>query len=212
MQLEIAAYGWLSAEWDSFYPDDLPPEWRLDYYANEFSAVIVPAQTWQGESIDEASRWLEEAPSGFNFFWELDDADGAARLLELMTHIVPGRGQVAGWLFQSGLRLEHGLFEALASALPGAAFGASPLPLVQAEQLAAEGITLCWEDGEQLNCRGTGLRVLQLASYPDLRQLRQIIEEQAADGTEKLLIMIKPGAVTTAQMHDLLTLITLFNG
>lgn len=212
MQLEIANYGWLGAEWDSFYPDDLPAEWRLDYYANEYSTVIVPAQTWQGESIDEARHWLEQAPSGFNYYWELDDADGAARLLELITQAGQGRGHMAGWLFQSGLRLEHGLFEVLASALPGAAFGTSPLPLVQAEKLAAEGITLCWQDGEQLNCRGTGLRVLQLSRYPELRHLRQIIEEQAADGTEKLLIMVKPGAVSSAQMHDLLTFISLLNG
>jgi hypothetical protein len=115
-------------------------------------------------------------------------------------------------LFRSGLKLEHGLFVELASVLPGAAFGEAPLPSVQTEQLAAEGITLCWQDGLQLNCRGRGLRVLQLSSYPDLRELRRIVDEQAEVSTEKLLIMVQPGAASADQMHDLITFITLLNG
>jgi hypothetical protein len=212
MQLELAAYGWQGPEWSSLYPDDLPSEWRLDYYGNEFSAIVVPAATWQATSIDEASGWLAEAPAGFRFYWELEDADGAARLLELLSQADNGQGLLAGWLFRTGLKLEYGLFQALAAKLPGAAYGKSPLPTVQAEQLAAEGITLCWQDGEQLNCRGNGLRVLQITSYPDLRTLRQTVEEQAAEGVGRLLLLLKPRAATPAQMHDLLTFITLLSG
>lgn len=212
MQLELAAYGWQGPEWATLYPDDLPPEWRLDYYGNEYAAIVVPAAAWQKATIDEALLWLEEAPPGFRFYWELADADDAARLLELLARAHSAQGQLAGWLFHSGLRLEHGLLKALSAVLPGAAFGEAPVPAVRAEQLAAEGLTLCWQDGEQLNCRGNGLRVLQISSAPDLRSLRQTIEDQASAGAGRLLLLLKPGAVTSAQMHDLLTFIALLNG
>ncbi len=212
MELEFAAYGWLGPAWEVLYPEDLPPEWHLDYYSNEFGAVVVPATDWQSVSIDEANRWLAEAPQGFKFYWEIDDADDAARLLELLSRNADGSEKLAGWLFRSGLKLEHDLLKRLTAALPGAAYGESPVPTVQTERLASEGITLCWQDEYALNCRGTGLRVLQISQSPDLRRLRQSIDEQAAAGTERLLLLLKPEAATFALMRDLYTLSTLLNG
>jgi len=212
MHLELAAYGWEGSEWDSFYPDDLPSEWRLDYYANTYDAIVVPASAWQSATIDEAKEWLAEAPAGFRFYWELADAAGAARLLELLPLVENTAGQVAAWLFRSGLKLEHRLFNILATQRPGGTYGEAPLPAVQTEQLAAEGITLCWQDGVQLNCRGNGLRILQLTTMPELRDLRQLADAQQTAGANRLLLLLKPGAVTPAQMHDLLTLTNLING
>ena len=40
--LRLGARGWRHAHWENdFYPDDLPPDWQLAYYANEFSTVLV---------------------------------------------------------------------------------------------------------------------------------------------------------------------------
>lgn len=67
----IAAYGWEHALWSGvFYPDDLPPEWRLAYYANEFHAVVVPAQRWQHADAAEARRWAADCGPAFRFFFE----------------------------------------------------------------------------------------------------------------------------------------------
>jgi hypothetical protein len=212
MKLEIAAYGWQGAAWDGLYPDDLPPEWRLEYYGNEFAAVVVPAATWQSTTIDEAIVWLGEAPPGFRFYWELADADDAARLLELLSQADSEQGRLAGWLFHGTFRPERGLLKALTAVLPGAAYGEAPLPARQAEQLAAEGITLCWQDGDELNCRGSGLRVLQITARPDLRTLRRIVEEQAAAGAKRLLLLLKPVVESPALMRELHTFTTLING
>jgi hypothetical protein len=213
MELEFAAYGWQGAAWDDIYPDDLPADWRLDYYGNEFDSMVVPASDWRAASIDEAGRWLEDTPEGFRFYWELDDADGAVRLLELMSEERGGLpGRPAGWLFRDGLKLEHDLLNRLVTVLPGAAYGEAPVPMVQTEQLAAEGITLCWQDGYTLNCRGNGLRVMQITVPPDLRLLRQSIEEQAAAGAERMLLLLKPEAASAASMRDLHTFISLLNG
>jgi len=212
MHLELAAYGWLGEEWNSLYPDDLPTDWRLDYYTNTYQAIIVPGSSWSHATIDEALGWLADAPEGFRFYWELTDAEGAARLLELLPKVEHTPGEVAGWLFRSGLKLEHGLFKDLVEQLPGGAYGEAPLPIVQAEQLAAEGITLCWQDGVELNCRGNGLRVVQLSSMPELKNLRQLADTQASSGASSLVLLVLPGAVTSSQMFDLLTLTYLLNG
>lgn len=212
MLLELAAYGWDSPVWSTFYPEDLPQEWRLDYYSNEFTSLVVPASDWAGVSIDEAASWLAEAPEGFRFYWELADAEGASRLLELAGQHGSADGHLAGWLFQAGLILEHGVFEALSRCLPGAAYGQRPVPTLQAEQLAAQGITLCWQEGISLNCRGKGLRVLQIRQRPDLRALRRTVEEQLGAGVEHLLLLVEPNPLTLPALRELQTFTTLFNG
>jgi hypothetical protein len=212
MELELAAYGWEGAAWDALYPEDLPPEWRLDYYGNDYGAIVVPAASWQQATIDEANRWLTEAPDGFRFYWELGDAEGAARLLELLAGQAAFPGRVAGWLLHAGASLEHALVAELSRALPGAAYGEAPLATVQAEQLAAEGVTLCWQDGDQLNCRGHRLRVMQISRPPALRALRRLIDAQNEAGTERLLLLLKPEALTPSVMQELQTLIALLNG
>lgn len=67
----IAAYGWEHEAWSgSFYPDDLPPDWRLGYYANEFDAVVVPFVAWQGQTVATLRSWCDEVSAGFRFVLE----------------------------------------------------------------------------------------------------------------------------------------------
>jgi len=69
--IQVGAYGWLHARWKSvFYPDDMPPEWWLAYYSNEFNTVMVPADYWQaGEGFD-CEEWLEDIHDEFRFYVE----------------------------------------------------------------------------------------------------------------------------------------------
>ena len=212
MLLELATYGWDGPAWSTFYPEDLPAEWRLDYYSNEFDSLVIPAGEWAAATIDEAGEWLAQAPDGFRFYWEIDSVDGASRLLELAS--LPGKhdSHIGGWLFQSGLILETELFETLSSNLPGAAYGEHPVSTVQAEQLAAQGITLCWQQELALNCRGRGLRVLKISQRPELRVLRRTVEEQCAAGVGHLLLLIEPNPQTMPVLRDLQTFASLLNG
>lgn len=51
--LTIGSFDWTRKEWDGvFYPDDLPDEWRLDFYSNEFHCALVSQTVW--------SSWVEE--------------------------------------------------------------------------------------------------------------------------------------------------------
>jgi hypothetical protein len=71
MEIEIAAYGWQDPEWDPFYPSDLPAEWRLDYYANEFHAVVVPYHEWLPLDDEALLGWAQQVRADFRFYWEL---------------------------------------------------------------------------------------------------------------------------------------------
>ncbi|MBF0256652.1 MAG: hypothetical protein HQL47_09395, partial [Gammaproteobacteria bacterium] len=40
----LIAEGWDYPQWQAFYPEDLPPEWRLAFYGNVFRGVLLPLQ------------------------------------------------------------------------------------------------------------------------------------------------------------------------
>lgn len=67
--LLLGTVGWERPDWvDTYYPGDLPPEWRLAYYANDCGCVLVPASVWcRGENPD-LEQGLEEAPPGLSLF------------------------------------------------------------------------------------------------------------------------------------------------
>jgi len=65
----IGSWGWRHPEWDDdvFYPHDLPREWRLSYYANEFHLVMVPAAYWLADGSTEED-WLDDVSGVFTFY------------------------------------------------------------------------------------------------------------------------------------------------
>lgn len=66
----IGAAGWLHDAWEKdFYPDDLPAEWRLGYYGNEFPVVLVPQNYWQLDSA-EIREWISETDAAPVFICE----------------------------------------------------------------------------------------------------------------------------------------------
>lgn len=72
--IAVAAVGWDHPGWcDRFYPDDLPPEWRLTYYGNEFLQVLVPADRWWGVQAPW-EQWREDVDPSFRFVLEIGNA------------------------------------------------------------------------------------------------------------------------------------------
>ena len=75
----IGSRGWLHPGWEGgFYPDDLPPDWRLAYYANEFPMVVIREQEWAQIADIQALR--EDCPDTFRFVVELNREDMRAQL------------------------------------------------------------------------------------------------------------------------------------
>ena len=70
-ELFVGAVGWDHDGWaGNFFPEDLPPDWRLTYYANEYPLVLVPAASWQGASLEQAAAWADDVADAFRFFLE----------------------------------------------------------------------------------------------------------------------------------------------
>jgi uncharacterized protein YecE (DUF72 family) len=68
----LGARGWQHRGWcGSFYPDDLPQDWELAYYSNEYNAVLVPPALWQQADIATLNSWREEVVDDFRFYLEL---------------------------------------------------------------------------------------------------------------------------------------------
>jgi len=66
--IRVGVCGWDQHHWQGvFFPDDLPDDWRLTYYANEFSAVLVPENEWRAADVDFA-QWADDVPDDFKFY------------------------------------------------------------------------------------------------------------------------------------------------
>jgi len=73
MHIVIGAYGWQHKQWQGqFYPDDIPLDWCLSYYANEFDTLLVPFKIWSESELEEIQSWIEEVPESFDLFFEVD--------------------------------------------------------------------------------------------------------------------------------------------
>jgi hypothetical protein len=57
----LGALQWKVPRWqDEYYPEDLPEEWQLSYYANEFSTTLIDVQQYLDEdSFDELAEALD---------------------------------------------------------------------------------------------------------------------------------------------------------
>ena len=68
----IGACGWKHQSWENdFYDDDLPEDWQLGFYSNEFSVVYVPASDWL-DRVDMA-EWVDDVSDIFRFILEMPE-------------------------------------------------------------------------------------------------------------------------------------------
>lgn len=99
--ITIGATGWLHEAWEGvFYPDDLPPEWRLTYYSNEFDSVLVPADYLTGADPTFLNTWVEETNDSFAFFIELPVGASPEWVKKVCTALVPRLG---GTVFKAAI-------------------------------------------------------------------------------------------------------------
>lgn len=68
--IRVGACDWDMAHWPGvFYPQDLPEDWRLSYYANEFSVVLVAESKWSSADFEQ---WADEVPENFRFYLQCE--------------------------------------------------------------------------------------------------------------------------------------------
>lgn len=62
-------------DWDNptlvasaFYPDDVPQDWYLTYYANFIMACVLSPAKWRSASMEQIQDWLEQTQDNFWFY------------------------------------------------------------------------------------------------------------------------------------------------
>ena len=184
----IGANGWLHDEWsEEFYPDDLPDEWRLGYYGNEFSVVLVPANYWV-QGVNTVNEWLEETDESPRFIceWPAEVQAGAEvdRLLALISLL--GK-RVLGILIPVDAAPDEtmlGLYKKLSLEYPVCLDiqleNPDDITSTVHRYLENNDVSICWHgDANQVKSMAMGKLVVARISDTDLtpRELRFLVEE-----------------------------------
>jgi hypothetical protein len=70
---------WDLADATAFYPSDLPEDWRLGYFANQFGASLIPWSFWSRTDAAEWSEWADDVTMRFRFVAEISPASNSPR-------------------------------------------------------------------------------------------------------------------------------------
>lgn len=197
-ELLIGTCGWQHAAWSgSFYPDDLPEDWQLGYYGNEFRVVLVPRACREagGELV---AQWLEDCGDHLQFICEV--AAGTQSATE-MDAVQESLAHDLAWAERFGdraagilcnvaapLGAQNGALESILQALAGHApvcidLGGDVPVAWQRELLERYGAGWCWH-GRSDHCAAfTGrLAITRIAGERAPRELRTVVETCLVQG------------------------------
>lgn len=182
--MDIAAYGWDHPEWEgSFYPEDLPEDWRLDFYCNEFHAIVVPSSVWAGEHSAGPRQWASGLGEQTRVYLELPEQIPPERLAAVRKAL---SGRFAGLVAEAR---PQGVPVAAGAPVGIWGHGAPDVP-------PPAGVGWCWraEDGVT-RCSGGGVSVAWFGPEPvEPMLLRKTIEAIAGGGGEGGSLIVAGGA------------------
>lgn len=180
--LLIGACGWSFPGWTPhFYPDDLPEDWRLGFYANEFPVVLVTHREWQSAGADP-QQWCEDSDISLWFVSEViaDEPSDAVPQIQQTRRL----GQrCAGILWRTTLQNDaQALSELLNGAIPGLPvcvdFGDAKPDEAVISLLRQRQTGWCWHGHDDTAGMQVGpLAIARVANHDvDLRELRRLVE------------------------------------
>ena len=179
----LGSRGWRHESWDEdFYPDDLPEDWQLSYYANEFSTVLIPADYWLADDID-LDDWCEDVPESFVFYLEYPGAESQAAFNKLCG------------------RLGHQLGGVLVEASDDLPVG---IPVYYRSELGRD--RQIWQPG---NAASSGVGMIKLAGA-DMKTCRAWLEQfDRACAGNLAALLVSDNDVDIKKLQELKTLIEL---
>jgi hypothetical protein len=179
-----------------FFPEDLPEDWRLDYYANEYPGILIPQDVW-AEGLD-VEEWIENLSEDFEFHFQVTAGMPDESLKRLIQAADALGTRLKGLLLESRDREGYStLVDRLAVINSGRKISV---------MTPYEGLPLCWQPDIQAGTAcGPGLIRLERDIPP--RQLRALIESYAADTVDEAPILFVRAPV--AVLETLKTLLDL---
>ncbi|MCE5181390.1 MAG: hypothetical protein LLG15_06275 [Betaproteobacteria bacterium] len=102
LDARVGSAGWEHPQWQGcFYPEELPPEWRLTFYNTAFTCVYLGYAEWSECDLKALSGWVDDTLASFRFVLERNpaglSAGDEARLAVLAPRIDPPGGRIV-WL------------------------------------------------------------------------------------------------------------------
>lgn len=92
-EIKIGARGWRHLAWQGeFYPDDMPHEWWLTYYSNEFNCVLVPWDYLQDIQPEDLQIWVDDTYEAFTFYLELAVSASSEHVDQILSVLGPRLG------------------------------------------------------------------------------------------------------------------------
>jgi len=199
-----------SAWCEGFYPDDLPLEWRLSYYSNEFSALLLLQDDIDSLSSEEVVEWLEDLNDDFSLLYELE-FDSFSVLSALPAELV--RRLQGGVCTVTTAQLERLLEQTIL--LPAEmllylrCLGDAP-SAEQVEQLTLRGWRFCWQPDWPHSA--VCAPILFLDGCLSLRELRvQVQQFLASDAIESddVLLLLEGDSPSVEYLHQCQLLVDL---
>jgi hypothetical protein len=208
----IGSWGWQHPEWekDVFYPDDLPKDWQLSYYSNEFDAVVVPASYWSTDGYGE-DDWLDDVTDAFVFyidwpFLQLTDQADYEKCAQYCQHLDKQMVAVLlnGAVWQTLTTDQQQWFKTVTKGFTVLQYNAGSEP----------GYAPVYDD--QLPVSGNNILLLHSDSKESLRdlggRLGSLLQGAAQGGTNIEHIVLSNEKVEINRLKELKTLITLLQG
>ncbi|MGV6859214.1 MAG: hypothetical protein ACWA5X_09585 [bacterium] len=184
MAIRIGGVDVLGGVWSDWYPDDLPRDWRLDYYANEFSVMLFSPLSFRGGwALGVSEVDTLEWPEHLQVIVAWDETCLGGEVFErFCAHVRDNGLTVASWVYLPGSADSP---PQMGGRLKGGAQLAVP-----SETLMASGVTMLWSAGEG------SARVLYLYASPEasLRDLREAFEGLSPElqGEEMVILQADP--------------------
>lgn len=205
----IGSWGWRHPEWekDVFYPDDLPTDWQLSYYSNEFDAVVVPASYWSTDGYGE-DDWLDDITDDFAFyidwpFLQLTDQADYEKCAQYCQHLDQQMVAVLlnGKVWQALTTDQQQWFKAVTK----------DFTVLQYNAVSEAGYAPVYDD--QLSTPGESILLLHSDAKENLRdlggRLASLLQGVAQGGTNIEHIVLSNEKVEINRLKELKTLITL---
>jgi len=130
----VAALDWTSVGLSGFYPDDVPQEWQLTWYANFCMAVVIPPERWLQADSELVAQWCEQTQDNFWFYLLCDTSEQVLQAAAL-SHAFNAKF--------AGLVLAEGLVS-VNSALPILHLGSSALRCTEVNLRSARSVINTW--------------------------------------------------------------------